>query len=103
MSKFLVDITEWESAGPEDVEELRSAIDDSIASHVEVEPVETFPMEEPQYLAAEVEYAVALMKEAYPYLKDMVGVASAMRILVPDVEEFLSHHGGTDDTITPDA
>lgn len=44
------------------------------------------------YQEIELNYAVLLLRESLPYLQDMVGIASAMRILVPDIEEFLQHH-----------
>ncbi len=49
---------------------------------------------EQAYTDAELEYAVTLIRAAYPYLNDLVGIASSMRVLVPLVEEFLLHHGG---------
>lgn len=45
-----------------------------------------------QYRAVEMEYAVALLRAARPYLESMIGVASGMRSLLPDVDEFLRHH-----------
>lgn len=35
--KYIVDVSEWEDAGPEELEEVRSALEDSIAVHVDVE------------------------------------------------------------------
>lgn len=46
------------------------------------------------YTAAELEYAVALVRACYPYMEELVGIASAMRRLVPDLTEFLQRHGG---------
>lgn len=40
----------------------------------------------------ELKYAVSLLRAAYPYLETMIGIASGMRFLLPDVEEFLQHH-----------
>lgn len=45
-----------------------------------------------RYTAAELEYAVALVRACYPYMQELVGIASAMRSLVPDLDEFLARH-----------
>lgn len=88
--KFLVDVSD--DAVPTDL--VEDCLENDLACHVTANTVVELPdVQDPyQYLYAEIDHAVALLREARPYLESFIGVASGMRLLLPDVDELLQHH-----------
>jgi hypothetical protein len=108
MTKKLIVDAEYDWDGSDvDPEEVKEAIEDSLNAHVTITPMEEEELAEPgfvrlpakhqqMYMDAELEYAVLLIRAAYPLAEAMVGIGSSARAVVPDLKEFLERHGGVE-------